>query len=287
MAQKERIVLTTHLCPGDLLCLEQAVSSLHDCYPEKYYTLIDCFFPDLFLDHPLLKPGNIGQPLEITSARGRAQPLAEVFLEQLEEKLGKPITLTRSKPQVYLRNGIKSPLIGIKKGSYVVFNAGFKDDYPVKWWPFYHKVVELLHFPMVQTGLRAHQHPRIEQARSLIGFTSLRELGCVVRDAAAVLSGPSLLTHLAHVYDTPAVVILGGSEPPECYPWAHCFSTIGRLECCKNGPCWKARLEKGKDDSPKLNCAICEYPSVGGYAACQTYITPEEIVEKLDELITK
>ena len=76
----------------------------------------------------------------------------------------------------------------------------------------------------------------------------------------------------------PCVVVNGGREPPqwEQYQGHQFLHTIGALDCCAGGACWKSRVLPLGDGDPKDH-DLCGQP-VAGYPRCMWLIRPEEIV---------
>jgi hypothetical protein len=89
--------------------------------------------------------------------------------------------------------------------------------------------------------------------------------------------------HLAHwverpawvPFRRPAVIVAGGRESPHwfSYPGHHVLHTIGELDCCAAGGCWKSRVQALPDDS-EHNSSLCEHPA-DGVGRCMRSIDPE------------
>jgi hypothetical protein len=85
----------------------------------------------------------------------------------------------------------------------------------------------------------------------------------------------------------PCVVINGGREPPhwEQYPGHQFLHTIGALDCCAAGACWKSRVVALGDGDHK-DRDLCPQP-VAGYPRCMWLITPEEVIEAITKYQTR
>ena len=105
---------------------------------------------------------------------------------------------------------------------------------------------------------------------NLAGQTTLPELAVVLQESAALISNDSGPLHLASLYGTPALALFG-PESPELYrplnPNHHVFY-------CGDLPC-----------SPCLNPYRAKQAPCKGRNACMQRITPDEVFQKLDELL--
>ena len=167
--------------------------------------------------------------------------------------------------------------------------AGGKYDFTAKWWPpsSFQQVIDRLRDEVcfVQVGSHEHFHPDLEGVIDLRGRTPLREFLSLVHWSDGVLCPVTFLMHLAAAVPTrdgglrPCVVVAGGREPPhwEAYPGHHFLHTIGALDCCATGGCWKSRTEALGDGSELDHPdALCLRPS-RGYPECMTLIDPDTV----------
>jgi hypothetical protein len=82
-------------------------------------------------------------------------------------------------------------------------------------------------------------------------------------------------------------VVAGGREPAhwEQYPGHHFLHTIGSLDCCATGGCWKSRTVPLGDgsalDSPD---ALCSAVTLGGLPRCMDLITSNRVCESIEAL---
>jgi hypothetical protein len=80
------------------------------------------------------------------------------------------------------------------------------------------------------------------------------------------------------------VVIAGGREPVhwEAYSHHQFIHTIGALECCQSGGCWKDRtlplLDGRAQDFKKNRCTHL----AGALPRCMDMITPEEVIRRME-----
>jgi len=118
----------------------------------------------------------------------------------------------------------------------------------------------------------------------------LRDLIRLVYYADGILCPVTLHMHLAAAVPLPpgrkrlrsCVVIAGGREPAhwEQYPGHHYLHTIGALECCATGGCWKSRTvplgDGSKLDHPE---ALCRDVTSNGLPLCMEMITSRQVRE--------
>jgi ADP-heptose:LPS heptosyltransferase/SAM-dependent methyltransferase len=81
----------------------------------------------------------------------------------------------------------------------------------------------------------------------------------------------------------PCVVINGGREPPhwEQYPGHQLLHTIGALDCCATGGCWKSRVVALGDGDQK-DRDLCQQP-VAGHPRCMRLITPDDVIRAIEK----
>lgn len=169
--------------------------------------------------------------------------------------------------------------------------AGGKYDFTAKWWnpACYQQVVD--HFrgkiAFVQCGEAGHWHPPLNNVINLVGKTTLRQFIRLMHHAAGVVCPVTFAMHLAAAVEPsrgarkkrPCVVIAGGREPThwEAYPHHQYISTVGALECCLEGGCWKSRCQLVGDGDEKDRNNICEQP---------VQITPNLRIPRCHDMIT-
>lgn len=120
---------------------------------------------------------------------------------------------------------------------------------PNKQWPreSWKQLIELLDPQLVVVEIGTDSifeappcHPRF---LSLVGRTSLLQFAACIQEATVFLGPPSGGMHLAHAYQIPSVVIIGGYEGPYPYPLAEQIcTTVACAPCWLRTPCphdWK------------------------------------------------
>lgn len=303
--KRTKIVLSAHLCPGDILTLTAAVESLHSTYPGEFVTDVRTSCPAIWEHNPHVTPLPNGNDVRIIECKypsihhsnQRAVPFIAGYTQHLGEQLGRPLQLTVNKPTLYLtheeKTWVNQICQDITKGVNVPFwliNAGTKSDYTAKQWP-----VESFQEVINQTRGRvlwvqigechpSHFHPDLKNVIDLRGKTDLRQLIRLAWHAQGGLGGVTLLQHLCAAHERPYVCLLGGREPNiwTSYPKQRTMHVIGSysLPCCQMSACWRSRVVSMNDGDPK-NQSLCERPVYGLQRAvgeCMTRITPQEVV---------
>lgn len=265
-----KLLLKTSQSPGDAVCMTAAIYSLHKAFPRQYITNVESPYPEFFA------PGKGGDELQmnypaIHDCNTRGIHFMQGWCEFLSLVLDINIPLLTNRPHL---PGI------ITSGDYWVICSGGKTDFTNKIWPYYQQVVDASNIKFIQVGL--DQKP-LKGCISLIGQTTLQQLMDIVAGAKGVLCGISLLMHLAAAYEKPAIVIAGGREPVQwnAYPKQHYIHTIGQLDCCESGGCWKSRVVP-LGDNAFLDSSLCKYP-IDNIPKCMTLISSSRIIELVRE----
>jgi len=286
--------------------LTAAVRDLHRAYPGAFLTDVRTSCPALWENNPHLTPLNQDDP-EVRSMvchypliqRCNNAPYHFIhgFIEFLNDDLGLRIRPTDFKGDVHLTEEEKSrpsqaeEVLG-KSTPYWIIAAGGKYDYTIKWWHRrrWQEVVDHLRGRLlfVQVGEKGHYHPPLKGVLDLRGKTTLRELIRLVYHAEGIVCPVTLLMHLAAAVPLPpgrrrlrnCIVIAGGREPAhwEQYPGHHFLHTIGQLECCATGGCWKSRTLPLGDGSPLDNPeSLCRDVTEAGLPRCMENISSDRV----------
>lgn len=227
------------------------------------------------------------------------------FIEDLNHKLNARAILTEFRPDLHLTPEEKAtPPCGMTR-PYWVFASGGKKDYTAKWWDstswqtVANQMIAKGH-RMVQVGGGSHVHPPMRGVIDLVNKTSFRDLMRLIYHADGVMCIVTCLAHIAAGFNKPCVVVAGGREPWwwEAYTadnrltnmrkgqptWSppsgdnfiphQYLHTIGQLDCCATGGCWKSRIVG--------NGSVCVKPVTHNgqvIPKCLQMITPEMVVE--------
>ena len=290
--------------------LTAAVRDLHRTYPDKYLTDVRTSFPDLWLYNPYvtklsdsdpeIKTIECDYPL-INHADTLPYHCLHGFRHFLNNRLGLHIQPTAFCGDLHIGRREKSWHSQVwemasREVPFWLIAAGGKFDVTIKWWDVarYQQVVD--HFrgriQFVQVGAERHHHPKLNGVIDLRGRTDVRQLVRLVYHAQGVLCGVTGLMHLAAAVEykwnpashRPCVVVAGGREPPhwEAYPFHQFVHTVGALECCRAGGCWRDRtvpLGDGDErDHPRRLCQDIR----GNLPRCMDMISAEEVIRRVE-----
>jgi ADP-heptose:LPS heptosyltransferase len=307
-----KLLLRNHQSPGDVLMLTAAVRDLHRANPSQFITAVETNCPQLWENNPRVVPlGTMGPPDRVIDCgyplihESNRRPFHFIhgFAQDLERQLGVPVPVSEFRGDVHLGpKEVDEPspveLAGYSGRYWVVVNGG-KLDLTAKWWPsdYFQTVVD--HFAgriqFVQCGNGFDWHPPLRRVISLVGRTDLRAFIRVVHHADGVICPVTFAMHLAAAVPAavgrpllrPCVVVAGGREPThwEMYPHHQFFHTIGALDCCATGGCWKSRCQPVGDGDPSDH-NLCPRPTRVGdgpfIAQCMTMITPQRVIDAME-----
>lgn len=311
-----RLILRSHQSPGDILMLTAAVRELHRAYPGQYQSDVRTSAPALWDHNPHLTPlsesdGDVTQlemhyPL-IHHSNERPYHFLHGYLQHLESQLNIKLPATRFAGDIYLSPEERShpPTfagVDLPRPFWIVV-AGGKYDFTSKWWnpASYQAVVD--HFAgklsFVQCGEAGHWHPPLENVVDLLGKTSLREFVRLMHFADGVLCPVTFAMHLAAAVplrnegppNRACVVVAGGREPPhwEAYPQHQYLHTLGQLECCATGGCWKSRCQPVGDGDDKDRRNRCERPVQVredlAIPQCMELVTPQAVIVSIEQIL--
>ena len=302
-AYRRKIILKTHLSPGDLCTLTAAIESLHATYPGQFLTDVRTSCDDLFKYNPRITKLTDAEAetieMHYTDMVNCSDTVPNTFLRgycyDLGKKLGLPLELTTNRPQIYLATDEQAanPMAGPGgKGPsrYWLVTAGIKKDFTLKQWPveYYQQVVD--HFrskiQFVQIGSDEHDHPKLDGVINLVGQTDVRQLVQLVYHAQGALGPITLLQHLCAAFEKPYMALLGGREPViwTQYPLQTTFHTLGKLPCCRTRSCWRSRVVRLNDGSEQDN-SLCDSPVVDmqrPVGKCMAIIKPQEVIRGIE-----
>lgn len=304
-----KLLLKNFQVPGDIVMLTATIRDLHALHPGHFLTDVRTSAPDLWLHNPHLTAFDEADPEVlhidchyplIHQSNQRPYHFIHGFMEYLGERLGVPVVPLQFRGDIHLKASErqipeKFALLEELKSPFWIIVAGGKFDFTTKWWAperFQH-VVDYFQgrIRFVQVGEAGHHHPPLRGVTDLRGQTSLRELVRLVYHAQGVLCPVTLLMHLAAAVPTkdslfplrPCVVVAGGREPPhwEAYPAHQFIHTVGMLECCRDGGCWRSRVLPIGDGDEKDFVGLCA-DVVGQLPHCMHMITPEHVIARIE-----
>lgn len=168
------------------------------------------------------------------------------YVECLRRELGIPLTLLVDRPYLYLDDYEKSfrPFLP-PTGAYALISCGYKHDALCKFAGknIYQDVVD--HYrgriQFVQVGQSKDCQFPLSGVVNLIDKTNNRELLQLAYHSQFGLGGVTFLHHVYAAFSKPYICVLGGREN---YTWEHyrtniTLHTIGSLNCCISGGCWR------------------------------------------------
>lgn len=309
----EKLILSCFLSPGDIVMLTAAVRDLHRCHPNRFLTDVRTSCPALWENNPWLTPLQDDDPEVrhvqchyplIHQSNQRPYHFLHGFERHLNEQLGLAIEPTEFRGDIHLSAEEKAvpPLITERFGiapPYWIIVGGGKYDFTIKWWHRRRWQAVVDHFTdrlrFVQVGERGHFHPPLRGTLDLRFSTTLRELVLLVYHSDGGLCPVTLLMHLAAAVPLPpgrnrgraCVVVAGGREPAhwEAYPTHQYLHTIGALDCCATGGCWKSRTVPLYDGAAHDRDGLCSNVTPAGLARCMEMISPQQVIEHVERYL--
>ena len=305
-----KLLLRNSQCPGDVLMLTAAVRDLHRAHHSRFQLAVETPYPELWENNSYItSPDVMGEPDRIIDceyplvnrANHRPYHFIHGFIEDLERKLQLTIPVGSFCGDLHLsqQERIAPPPFGVGDGPYWIMVAGGKEDITTKWWnpEFYQAVVD--HFRgkirFVQCGAAGDIHFPLQNVLNLVGKTSLRDFIRLIYHADGVVCPVTFAMHVAAAVPIrperpslkPCVVIAGGREPPhwEMYPGHQFIHTIGVLDCCAMGGCWKSRCQPVGDGSTADDSLCLHAVRVRDdlqIALCMTMISPKKVIEAIE-----
>lgn len=273
-----RYVLKNHQCPGDILMLSACVRDIKVWNPHfeiDIRTSCDAIFESnphitkLKEDDPSVRVLDMHYETIHQSNQNMHQHFIHGFIKDFNEQAGCSIKLTQFKPDIHLTEKEReTPVFKDLPEKFIVLNAGGKTDYKTKWWWNSAWKIVIENCPDIQfiqvgkpdskdtgAGQAIHEKLNCPNVIHKINQTSMRELIRLVYQSVGVLSVVTSIMHMAAAFDRHAAIVAGGHEPWwwERYPGHDYFHTIGALECCLVGGCWKKDCEN-KNEQGRQKC---------------------------------
>lgn len=310
-----RLILRSFQSPGDVLMLTAAVRDLHQAHPNQFQTDVRTSADALWEHNPRItrlsesdsgvESLDMHYPL-IHQSNQRPYHFLHGYAQFLEQRLDLKIPLTRFAGDVHLSDKERADRprfagVDLPERFWIVL-AGGKYDFTAKWWnpTSYQAVVD--HFQgritFVQCGEAGHWHPPLTGVTNLVGKTSLRDFVRLMHFADGVVCPVTFAMHLAAAVplhnglpNRACIVIAGGREPPqwEAYPQHQFLHTIGQLDCCKDGGCWKSRCQPVGDGDDKDRRNRCERPVAVSDSLvipqCLDLISPAEVIGSIERTL--
>jgi ADP-heptose:LPS heptosyltransferase len=279
----KKFILSNWQCPGDLIMLSACIRDIKKWYPDIELD-VDTSCNDIWINNP-----------HITSLDEKSDGVSKLkmeyeiiqqsndnihahfihgFIDDFNRKTGYAVKLTEFKGDLHLDDNEKNtPVFDEQPEEFVVLIAGGKSDYESKiWWTdaWQQVVDECPEITFIQVG-KTGRGSEAENFQSVIkadncinkiNKTSIRDLIRLIYQSVGTVSVVTAAMHISACFDKHAAVIAGGHEPWwwEKYPGHDYFHTIGRLDCCRFGGCWKGKCEN-KNDQDHQKCLELINPS--------------------------
>jgi len=286
-----RYVLKNFQCPGDILMLSACVRDIKRWRPDIAID-IRTSHDELFYHNPHITKLEEDDPSVMVldmhyeiihqSNQDMNRHFIHGFIIDFNEQTGSSIKLTEFKPDVHLTDEEKDePVFSDLPDKFVLLNSGGKTDYTTKWWwaEAWKEVIKLCKdVQFVQVGKRDHKDDgagkaihdviKAKNVISKIDETSIRDVMRLVHQSVGTLSVVTTLMHLAAAFNRHSCVIAGGHEPWwwEKYPDHDYFHSIGLVDCCRTGGCWKKE---------------CENTNSKGHQKCLELVSPKAVADSI------
>lgn len=260
----------------------------------------------------------INLPWGIHESNVRRMHFIEMLSRGLSESLGVDIPMTEPNGDLHLSSVECSrnvaDIVGTEK-PFCLLAASFKPSCHTKKWPgeYYQAVVDALKdridfvqvghestiFPHQADWLTSHDEKHyswpLTGVINKVGKTPIRDLMLAVRGATIVLGQITFVQHLAAALRKPDgsriphITIAGGRESQFVTQGHanHVLHTIGSMDCCKDGGCWKSYVD---GPVPNQNSASpqCLHPVAMGnnrFAGCMLRIQPAQVISTIESLL--
>lgn len=291
---------------GDYTLMSGAIRDLHHFKPGMFQIAVNTWCPEIFENNPFVtaldKMPEGAKHVAVDVPTNNYSDDCPHLITLYHRALAKALDLSHI-PVARLAGDIrisgdernwKPDFLDRADQPYWIVFAGGKGDFETKWWSpaSYQAVVDALagKVKFVQVGGKDHWHTPLKRCINRVGKWSIRDVIRATYRADGILSPISWGMHLAAAVPCPAgkparraaVVIAGGREPVPFiqYPAHRVLHTIGQLDCCCRGGCWRYLVTPKSDrkDSP------CKYPTAmpGVLAAkCMAMITPQMVADAI------
>tara|TARA_R110000824_G_scaffold388092_1_gene583540 strand:- start:972 stop:2111 length:1140 start_codon:yes stop_codon:yes gene_type:complete len=296
-------------CPGDVFALTPAIRDLKSAFPNLHLRM-QTTAPEIWENNPYITefssptsfdptPSEIdlklGYPL-IHEANWCAKHFIHGFKEEIERRLGVSFAMKGFKCDVHLSEQEQGWMNQVEqtfnyKGKFWVINSGSKNDFPLKQWSHvrWQQVVDALQgkIKFVQVGEGGHNHEPLHGTLNLLGKTDMRQLIRLCYHAQGAVCHVTMLNHLMSAFEKPCVVVAGGRESSswEAYNETTYLDTVGNLNCCKSGGCWKSQIEECVAMETPDDWSIenpNRVPPPRAYPKCMNLITSADVVRAIE-----
>jgi ADP-heptose:LPS heptosyltransferase len=317
------LLFTNNLAPGDVVVASALLRDLHRRYPGEYKTGYKGTCREYFdyaphMDNIPRADGDT-QVIKLSydfihKSNQERMHFLYGYYHDFNQKTGLDVKMTEFRPDIHFApNDMANPPF---QGRYWVIASGGKNDFTAKWWDpaRWQRVVDMLRgkVQFVQVGGRNDNHPPLKGVIDMMGRTSFYDLCKLILHSSGVCCVVTCLMHIAAACNRPCVVVAGGREPwwweaytrknrdanmkkihgPDWEPEVddmveHTYlHTLGQLDCCRTGGCWKSKVEPDPKAGKKVS--VCTRPVQGDSVKqpeCLTRIESEHVVKAVEHYI--
>lgn len=188
----------------------------------------------------------------------------------INARYGFDLEVTQEEPDIHLTDEEKMPFPELPE-KYWVVNAGSEYKNTRKQYPrqYYKAIFDALpDVTFVQNGLTKDNHQPFDDCPNVINGLdkyNIRDTIRMIYHSQGVLTPISWNMHCGAAFHKPVVALAGGGEDVSWenykYRGFHYLHTIGALECCQHGGCWKNDCTN-KDEKGEQKCMAMIKPEL-------------------------
>jgi len=294
------VILKNRQGAGDQVLLTGVVRDLVKSNPGRFRVAVDCWGSDLFACNPYITPrekldkGARHLPVEGFAADQDAPHVLTQMSHGLADRLAVQIRTSRLGGDIHMAaHERRAPHPYGGEPYWIAWFGGHLSTTTKLWNP--ESAAEVVaHFRgrlrFVHVGAADHWHPQIPGAERLVGNTPMRAMVNLMYHAAGGIGPISFGMHLAAavpvkpgsiVMRRPFVVLAGSRESVNIcqYPNHTVLHSIGKLRCCRSGPCWKNHTQGPNVECDQPMDVLPETPKI---ARCMDEIKPRHVIDAIE-----
>lgn len=276
----------------DTIILSALVRDIHECYPGLFITDVMSKYDFMLEDAPYIKHLDmdsddvniVGVTHNDKSPLHRIQTLYQDF----NDKTGLEVKPTKLTGEVYISDGIENS-DPPHDSDYWIMSTTEHTEYSALGW-------DKKYFQEIKEYFKG----RIEFVEvNMENIDSWRDLIPLVYHSSGIICANDALSHLSAAIRfkgdpkrlRPCVVVGGGIQSPSkvSYDGQQYLNTIGMLQCCKYGGCYKTKiLENGdEEENPNDSCDYIVKRSDGEYLSkCMSMINHFDVIRIVERYLS-